>query len=81
MADNQHFQYINKLPYFKEIYRKSDGTLVKSLFLPLQRTLDLDYQDGSYELQNFITKITVMHDTGLFISVSLTVFPPIVQRR
>ena len=23
MADNQHFQYINKLPYFKEIYEKS----------------------------------------------------------
>ena len=23
MADNQHFQYINKLPYFKEIYGKS----------------------------------------------------------
>ena len=23
MADNQHFQYVNKLPYFKEIYGKS----------------------------------------------------------
>ena len=23
MADNQHFQYINELPYFKEIYGKS----------------------------------------------------------
>ena len=32
MADNQHFQYINKLPYFKEILRKVK-TLVKKLIL------------------------------------------------
>ena len=35
MADNQHFQYINKLPYFKEIYEKSKPfkTPVKKLIL------------------------------------------------
>ena len=44
-------------------------TLVKSLFLPPQRTLDLDYEDGGDELQNLITEITAMRDPGLFISV------------
>ena len=69
MADNQHFQYINKLPYFKEIYGKSKLYL-KSLFLIRpQRTLDLEYQDGGDELQNLITEITAMRDPGLFISV------------
>ena len=38
-------------------------------FLPLQRTLDLEYQDGGDELQNLITEITEMRDLGLFISV------------
>ena len=73
MADNQHFQYINKLPYFKEIYGKSKPfkTLVKNLFLPPQRTLDLEYQDGGDELQSLITEITATRDPGLFISVML----------
>ena len=44
-------------------------TLVKSLFLRPQRTLDLEYQDGGDELQNLITEITEMRDLGLFISV------------
>ena len=68
MADNQHFQCINKLPYFKEIYGKSKPSKLqlKSLFLPPQRTLDLEYQDGGDELQNLITE---MRDLGLFISV------------
>ena len=70
MADNQHFQYINKLPYFKEIYGKSKLCVVKSLFLRPQRTLDLEYQDGGDELQNLITEITAMRDLGLFISVN-----------
>ena len=70
MADNQHFQCINKIPYFKEIYGKSKlvKTLVKSLFLPPQRTLDLEYQDGGDELQNLITEIPAMRDPGLLIS-------------
>ena len=38
-------------------------------FLPPQRTLDLEYQDGGDELQNLITEITEMRDLGLFISV------------
>ena len=76
MADNQHFQYINKRPYFKEIYGKSKPykTLVKSSFLPPQRSLDLEYQDGGNELQNLITEITAMRDPGLFISVMSTDF-------
>ena len=71
MTDNQHFQYINKLRYFKEIYGKSKPfkLQLKSLFLPPQRTLDLEYQDGGDELQNLITEITEMRDLGLFISV------------
>ena len=68
MADNQHFQCINKLPYFKEIYENSKLWL-KSLFLPLQRTLDLEYQDGGDKLQNLITETTAMRDPNLFISV------------
>ena len=71
MADNQYFQYTNKLPYFKEIYGKSKLYL-KSLFLRRQRTLDLEYQDGGDELQNLITEITAMRDLGLFISVVKT---------
>ena len=71
MADDQHFQYINKLPYFKEIYGKSKPfkTLVKKLILTPAKTLDLEYQDGGDELQNSITEITAMRDPGLFISV------------
>ena len=70
MADNQHIQYINKLSYFKEIYGKSKPfKTLKSLFLPPQRTLDLEYQNGGDELQNLITEITEMRDLGLFISV------------
>ena len=46
-------------------------TLVKSLFLPPQRTLDLEYQDGGEELQNLITELAAMRDPGLFISVVL----------
>ena len=41
----------------------------QSLFLPPQRTLDLEYQDGGDELQNLITEITAMRDLGLFISL------------
>ena len=70
MADNQYFQYTNKLSYFKEIYGKSKLYL-KSLFLRRQRTLDLEYQDGGDELQNLITEITAMRDLGLFIRVSV----------
>ena len=44
-------------------------TLVKSLFLRPQRTLDLEYQDGGDELQDLITEITAMRDPGLLISV------------
>ena len=44
---------------------------VKSLFLPLKRTLDLEYQDGGDELPNLITEITGMRDPGLLISVML----------
>ena len=70
MVDNKHFQYVNKLPHFKEIYGKSKLWL-KSLFLPPHGTLDLEYQDGNDELQNVITKITAMRDPGtLFISVA-----------
>ena len=47
------------------------NTLVKSLFLPPQTTLDLEYQDGGEEVQNFITEITAMRDRGLFMSVGL----------
>ena len=73
MAGNQYFQYINKLHYFKDIYGKSKlvKKWVKSLFLPPQRTLDLEYPDGDDELQNLITEITAMRDPGLFISVEL----------
>ena len=69
MADNQHFQYINGNPYFKEIYGKSKPSklYLKSLFLPPQRTLNLEHQDGGDELQNLITEITAMRDPGLFI--------------
>ena len=76
MADNQHFQYINKRPYFKEIYGKSKPckTLVKSSFLSPQRSLELEYHDGGNELQNLITEITAMGDPGLFISVMSTDF-------
>ena len=42
---------------------------LKSFFLPPQRTLNLEYQDGGDELQNLITEITEMRDLGLFISV------------
>ena len=42
---------------------------LKGLFLPPQRTLDLEYQDGGDELQNLITEITEMRDLSLFISV------------
>ena len=52
-------------------------TLVKSLFLPSQRTLDLEYQDGGDELQNLITEITAMRDLGLFISVVLLDIKPV----
>ena len=51
-------------PIYKQV-----KTLVKSLFLSPQRTLDLEYQDGNDELQNLITEITAMRDPGLFISV------------
>ena len=43
--------------------------MVKSLFLPPESTLDLEYQDGGDELQNLITEIIAMRDPGLFISV------------
>ena len=81
MADNQHFQYMNKLSYFKEIYGKSKASKLqlKSLFLPPQRTLDLEYQDGGDELQNLITEITEMLDLGLFISVTRTYYLPKAQ--
>ena len=51
---------------------------LKSLFLPPQRTLDLEYQDGGDELQNLITEITAMRDPGLFISVVISLFCDIV---
>ena len=66
MADNH--QYINKLPYFNEIYEKSKLWLKAYSFI-LQMTLDLEYQDCGDELQNLITEITAMRDPGLFISV------------
>ena len=49
MADNQHFQYINKFLCFEGNLRQVK-TLAKSLFLTSQRTLDLEYQDGDDEL-------------------------------
>ena len=38
-------------------------TLVKSLLLSPQRTLDLEYQDGDDELQNLIAEIAEMCDS------------------
>ena len=58
--DNQHFQYINKLPYFKEIYigEKLTVTLAKDTGPGAPRWGD--------ELQNLIAE---MHDPDLLISV------------
>ena len=44
-------------------------SMVKSLFLLPQRTLDQEYQNGGDEPKNLITEITAMRDPGLFISV------------
>ena len=72
MADNQHFRYIIKLPYFKEIYGKSKLWL-KAYSYPRKGHLEYqEYQDGGDELQNLITEITAMRDPGLFTSVVRT---------
>ena len=73
MADNQYFQYINKRPYFKKIYGKSNLWL-KAYSYPHKGHCTKLYQDGGGELQNLITKITAMRDPGLFISVAIAAF-------
>ena len=56
MAGNQHFQYINKLPYFKENLRK----VKNSGYLRSQRTKDKGVRrDGGDELQNLIDRLFI----------------------
>ena len=67
--DGQSAFPIHKQTFLFQGNLRKVKTFIKSLFLPLQRTLGLEYQDGGDELQNLITEITAMRDPGLFISV------------
>ena len=62
--DGQSAFPIHKQTFLFQGNLRKVKTLIKSLFLPLQRTLGLEYQDGG-----LITEITAMRDPGLFISV------------
>ena len=68
MADNQHFQYINKLPYFKEIYGKSKLWL-KAYSYPRKGHWTWSTKMAAISL---IAEITEMSDPGLFILVVRT---------
>ena len=81
MADNQHFQYIIKLPYFKENLRSKLWLKAYSYPRKGHWTLDLEYQDGGDELQNLITETTAMRDPGLFISVMQVPFDNLIWRK
>ena len=68
MADNQHLQYINKLPYLKEIYGKSKLWLKAYSYA---RKGHWTWSTKMAAMSFKITEITAMRDPGLFISVNL----------
>ena len=68
MVENQHFQYINKHLYFKEIYGKSKIWL-KANSYPRKGLWTWSTKMAAMSFKIFIAEITAMRDPGLFISV------------